>query len=674
MADKVYFKKPGKTGDGKATESKRGGKRLRFDSHDDSERMITGIGEGNSFVNARRTQEEVVEQGEKAMPIQKKRRLPMEHEKAERFEADESSEATESDDKPITRSRSRQWRDDAEEASEPFEGDTESPFSEMNVPDNTQKPRSKLQTGTGNKPQSRLQHSNPGKGKLQEDASGKKHSSALAPDAAKADKGTAAANKPVSKDPHSGSLIHRTVSVSSKALHESAQTLLDGDDDENVGLESTSAAEKAVSSAARKLDNSLYARKLSYGSDEPMEFSEMSTSNRQSKRHQKENAKKNLVRRYNRQRVHREEERGVLNRIRLFFSKNKPDEAAKKGLAKIGITVGAFALLLIFLLSSLSSCSVMFEGGGTMTAMACFTAAEEDLLGIEEDYTAMEQALAARIANIEHEYPGYANYVYELDHIGHDPYALCAFMTVQHEAFLRRDRAVQDSLKALFNSQYFLETSTSEGAQTITHEDGTVETVTSRTLTVKLHNSTIGLAVMAQGLKGDDLTRYQLLLKTKGLHPDLFRNYAGSGGLADMEYDPLAEPLTAEQYRALMKEAEKYKGYPYVLGGSSPSSSFDCSGLVSWVINHSIGSFKRQRANEIRVNICTYIPLSDAQPGDLIFFQGTYDTPGASHVAIYCGNDTIFHAGNPIGYAKISNYLKKHYLCCGRIKKEYLND
>ena len=188
---------------------------------------------------------------------------------------------------------------------------------------------------------------------------------------------------------------------------------------------------------------------------------------------------------------------------------------------------------------------------------------------------------------------------------------------------------------------------------------------------VKLRNKGLNSVISNSGLSEDDMERYRILLQTRGNRPDIFGNdiYATPGG-EYTDYDIPGEALTDTRFANMIREAEKYLGYPYVWGGSSPSTSFDCSGFVSYVINHcgngwSVG---RLTANGL-MGVCDIIPKSSAKPGDLIFFQGTYDTSGASHVGIYVGNGMMIHCGNPISYASIeSNYWQQHFYCFGRIR------
>ena len=268
--------------------------------------------------------------------------------------------------------------------------------------------------------------------------------------------------------------------------------------------------------------------------------------------------------------------------------------------------------------------------------------------------------------------------VYDLDEINHNPYELAAYLTVKFEDYTRDE--VQATLQWLFEQQYELTRTEVVEIRTRTTSSTDPETGETTTeeedyeyyiLNVKLRNKGLNSVISNSGLSEDDMERYRILLQTRGNRPDIFGNdiYATPGG-EYTDYDIPGEALTDTRFANMIREAEKYLGYPYVWGGSSPSTSFDCSGFVSYVINHcgngwSVG---RLTANGL-MGVCDIIPKSSAKPGDLIFFQGTYDTSGASHVGIYVGNGMMIHCGNPISYASIeSNYWQQHFYCFGRIR------
>ena len=347
-------------------------------------------------------------------------------------------------------------------------------------------------------------------------------------------------------------------------------------------------------------------------------------------------------------------------------------------------------LMVLVISGMVSSCSMMMNSMGNTILGTSFTAEDADLQGTDADYEALETALRNRIDNIESEYPGYDEYRYNLAEIGHNPYELAALLTVEFENYTRSQ--VQAELQRIFGEQYELtleeeveirtRTETRTGTSSYTdpetgetyEEDYEYEVEVEYEyyiLNVTLTNTGIGVVARGSGLTDDQLERYDVLMETRGNRDDLFGdvNFAVPGS-EYLDYDIPGEALTDEKFRRMITEAEKYLGYPYVWGGSSPSTSFDCSGFVSWVINHSGNGWNvgRSTANGL-MGYCDIIRKSEARPGDLIFFQGTYNTSGASHVGIYVGNGMMIHCGNPISYASIeTSYWQQHYYCMGRIR------
>ena len=355
------------------------------------------------------------------------------------------------------------------------------------------------------------------------------------------------------------------------------------------------------------------------------------------------------------------------------------------------IGIAAVGLLVLVIAGSVSSCSVLINGGGNVVLGASYTAEDEDLKGVETDYTKLEDKLRKKIDRIETDHPGYDEYRYNLAEIGHNPYELASLLTVEFENYTRSQ--VQARLQSIFEAQYELklvekveirtrkETRVGYSYNPIT---GTGHTYTYQVtvqyeykiLNVTLLNRGVDYVARNSGLTDDQLQRYEVTLECRGNRDDLFAGIAfatpdGAGSSGEyQDYDIPGEALTDEKFRKMITEAEKYLGYPYVWGGSSPSTSFDCSGFVSWVINHCGNGWNvgRQTANGL-MGKCDIIPKSEAKPGDLIFFQKTYNTSGASHVGIYVGNGMMIHCGNPISYASIeTSYWRQHYYCMGRIR------
>lgn len=355
------------------------------------------------------------------------------------------------------------------------------------------------------------------------------------------------------------------------------------------------------------------------------------------------------------------------------------------------IGIAAVGLLVLVIAGWVSSCSVLINGGGNVVLGTSYTAEDEDLKGVETDYTKLEDKLRKQIDRIETDHPGYDEYRYNLAEIGHNPYELASLLTVEFENYTRSQ--VQARLQSIFEAQYELKLE--EKVEIRTRKEtrvgyrynpitGTGHTYTYQVtvqyeykiLNVTLLNRGVDYVARNSGLTDDQLQRYEVTLECRGNRDDLFAGIAfatpdGAGSSGEyQDYDIPGEALTDEKFRKMITEAEKYLGYPYVWGGSSPSTSFDCSGFVSWVINHCGNGWNvgRQTANGL-MGKCDIIPKSEAKPGDLIFFQKTYNTSGASHVGIYVGNGMMIHCGNPISYASIeTSYWRQHYYCMGRIR------
>ena len=339
----------------------------------------------------------------------------------------------------------------------------------------------------------------------------------------------------------------------------------------------------------------------------------------------------------------------------------------------------AILLMLAFLLNGLSSCSVMMDGVGSGIAASTYPSQDADMLGAEAQYCEMEAELQRYLDTYESTHD-YDEYHFDLDTIEHDPYVLISIITALHQGEWTLDE-VQGTLQMLFDRQYILtedvvvETRYRTETDTWTDADGNTHTDTYQVpydyyiCTVTLENfnlSHVPVYIMSE----EQLGMYATYMATLGNRPDLF---PGSGYIGKYvegsytDYDIPPEALDDEVFAAIIKEAEKYLGYPYVWGGSSPSTSFDCSGFVSWVINHSGWDVGRLGAQGL-CNICTPVSSVNVKPGDLVFFTGTYDTPGVSHVGIYVGNNMMIHCGDPISYANLnSNYWQSHFYRYGRL-------
>ena len=347
---------------------------------------------------------------------------------------------------------------------------------------------------------------------------------------------------------------------------------------------------------------------------------------------------------------------------------------------RLGFAIAAAILLMLaFLLNGLSSCSVIMDGVGSGIAASTYPSQDADMLGAEAQYCAMEAELQRYLDTYESTHD-YDEYHFDLDTIEHDPYVLISMITALHQGEWTLDE-VQGTLQMLFDRQYILtedvvvETRYRTETDTWTDADGNTHTDTYQVpydyyiCTVTLENfnlSHVPVYIMSE----EQLGMYATYMATLGNRPDLF---PGSGYIGKYvegsytDYDIPPEALDDEVFAAIIKEAEKYLGYPYVWGGSSPSTSFDCSGFVSWVINHSGWDVGRLGAQGL-CNICTPVSSANVKPGDLVFFTGTYDTPGVSHVGIYVGNNMMIHCGDPISYANLnSNYWQSHFYRYGRL-------
>ena len=351
------------------------------------------------------------------------------------------------------------------------------------------------------------------------------------------------------------------------------------------------------------------------------------------------------------------------------------------------VVIGALVLLVIMVFSSLSSCSVMMEGAMGSILGTSYTSEDPDILQTESNYTALESGLRNELANIENTYSGYDEYRYDVDNIGHNPNELISHLTAKFDAFTPEQ--VQTELEAIFEKQYSLttraETEIRYRTETRTGTTTSTDPVTGETTTeeytyevevpyeyhilyVTLRNKGFGTAAV-EGLTEEQKERYAATLSMKGNKPYLFGNDIYANESAGEDYDIPGEALADPDFAALITEAEKYLGFPYVWGGSSPSTSFDCSGFVCYVFSNSgVHNLPRTTAQGI-YNQCAHIAPSEAKPGDIIFFTGTYDSPGpVSHVGIYVGNNMMIHCGSPIQYVRTdSSYWTQHFYAFGRL-------
>lgn len=343
---------------------------------------------------------------------------------------------------------------------------------------------------------------------------------------------------------------------------------------------------------------------------------------------------------------------------------------------KGALLIGGVGLMLLFLMGGLQSCTAMFGSAGTGLAATSYLSEDSDMLGAEAAYAGMEADLQYELDHYETLHPGYDEYRFELDEIGHDPYVLTSILSALHNGVFTLEE-VQGDLAMLFEQQYTLteRVEVEIRYRTVTHTDSDgneyEEEVPYRysICYVTLKNADLShLPVYLMIEK--QLSLYAAYMQTLGNRQDLFPSgsYPNASTIKKPTYYEIPpEALKDEAFAAMIAEADKYVGYPYVWGGSSPSTSFDCSGFISWVLNHSGWSVGRQTAQGL-YNLCTPVTAEQAKPGDLVFFVGTYDTPGVSHVGLYVGNSVMLHCGDPISYTNLnSSYWQIHLFCYGRL-------
>ena len=468
-------------------------------------------------------------------------------------------------------------------------------------------------------------------------------------------------------------------------------------EDDNVGVEAAHKVEQAVESGGRLVQSAHRAHQLkpyraAIRAERKLERANLDalqkkaeidspTSNPVSKWQQKQAIKKQYAAAKHNQAVQTTAKAAENTAKAAKKAAEKAEKAGKyvwehrRGFA----IAAAILLMLAFLLNGLSSCSVIMDGVGSGIAASTYPSQDADMLGAEAQYCEMEAELQRYLDTYESTHD-YDEYHFDLDAIEHDPYVLISMITALHQGEWTLDE-VQGTLQMLFDRQYILtedvvvETRYRTETDTWTDADGNTHTDTYQVpydyyiCTVTLENfnlSHVPVYIMSE----EQLGMYATYMATLGNRPDLF---PGSGYIGKYvegsytDYDIPPEALDDEVFAAIIKEAEKYLGYPYVWGGSSPSTSFDCSGFVSWVINHSGWDVGRLGAQGL-CNICTPVSSANVKPGDLVFFTGTYDTPGVSHVGIYVGNNMMIHCGDPISYANLnSNYWQSHFYRYGRL-------
>ena len=336
------------------------------------------------------------------------------------------------------------------------------------------------------------------------------------------------------------------------------------------------------------------------------------------------------------------------------------------------IGIGACVALLF---GGVSSCSMMAGSGVGGVFTSSYLSDDTDMLAAEAAYCELEQELQYELDHYEALHPGYDEYRFNLDEIEHDPYVLISILTAFHEGVFTINE-VQEELQMLFEKQYILtqtvEVEVRYRTETRTDSEGNdydVEVPYNYYICkVKLENfdlSHVPVYIMDE----ETLSLYAVYMATLGNREDLFpgSGYVDKYTKPPTTYDIPPSALEDETFAALITEAEKYIGYPYVWGGSNPNTSFDCSGFVSWALTQSGVCNTGRLGAQGLYNISTPVSSANARPGDLIFFVGTYDTPGVSHVGIYVGGGKMLHCGDPIQYADINtSYWQSHFYAFGR--------
>ena len=484
-------------------------------------------------------------------------------------------------------------------------------------------------------------------------------------------------------------------------------------EDDNAGVDAIAYGIEATEVVTTKVKDAHYSRKMHKRREEdkrnnPSKYGDpkgakAEGSNETSRQLQKSRMKKE-IQRHAQQKQAKETANGA-NKVSKKFTDKAEDMIGR--LAEWvtefleehpGLLLGLLLILIIVVLLAgmLSSCGAIAGGVQNVTVATSFTANDDVIRAVEADYVDLESDLQTTIDNIERDYPGYDEYNYTLAEISHNPFELAALLTVLYEDYTESE--VQAMLQTIFNHQYTLDIESVTEIRTRTEtrtgytwvSTGVVNGVETGywdsyeyeveveyeyyILNTTLTNNGVAAAIPHLNLTADQLQRYALLLETLGNKPDVFGDnpYARPG--VSEEYQDYAIPgeyMTDQQFARMVHEAEKYLGYPYVWGGSSPSTSFDCSGFVSYVINHCGNgwNYGRLTANGWK-NATARVHSNDVQPGDLIFFQGTYNTSGASHVGIVVDpvNKIMIHCGNPIQYASYdTTYWRAHAYCYGRL-------
>lgn len=491
----------------------------------------------------------------------------------------------------------------------------------------------------------------------------------------------------VDKPAPASKLTHTVNAAPLNAVSVQAHRKIQEAEQENVGVESAHRLEETAEGGARLAAHSARARKLKpYREAEKARMkSGRANVNAIYQKHIRENPdlSSNPVSRWRQKRAIRKQyAASVRSGEGVAATMENAMKAAKRAAVKSKATggflrrhkKGAALALALFLavsvfLNGLSSCTALVEGVLSGLGGSTYPSADGDMLGAEAAYAGMEAELKNELGNYAALHPGHDEYQFDLDEIGHDPYVLISLLTACHRGtWTLAD--VGETLEMLFERQYTL-TETVARETRYDENDQPYEYTICKVELTNFNLSHLPVYVLDE----DGMHLYAVYMATLGNRPDLFpvSEYPNASTKEDyLDYDVPPEALEDEVFAAMLAEAEKYLGFPYVWGGANPSTSFDCSGFVSWVINHSGWNYGRLGVMGLE-NVCTPVSKTNAKPGDLVFFIGTYDAPypdRPSHVGIYVGNGMMIHCGSPISYANINTpYWQNHYYGFGRLRE-----
>ena len=505
-------------------------------------------------------------------------------------------------------------------------------------------------------------------------------------------------------------LTHATAAAPINTALATAHREVRQSEDENVGTESAHKVEEVAEGGVRMVDSAYRCHKLkpyreAAQAEAAADKANLHALNKQAKKQNPEFSS-NPYSRWQQKRAIKKEYmaakagKSTSNTIKASETTAKAAKKAAKETKKTSefiakhkkgaLIVAGIGLLMVFMLNVFSSCSILVQSGMSAFGATTYPVEDSDMMAAEAQYCALEADLQDYLDNYESTHD-YDEYHYDLDDIEHDPYVLISAITALHGGEWTIDE-VGGTIQMLFEKQYILtetvetetryRTETRTGTTTYTDPD-TGETVTEEyeyevqvpytyyICTVELENFNLS-HVPVYIMSHDQLSMYATYMSTLGNRPDLFPSSSYVDAYYNTEYEVYEIPpeaLADPQFAAMIEEAEKYLGYPYVWGGSSPSTSFDCSGFVSYVLNNcGVGWDVGRLGASGLLGICTRVSSANVQPGDLIFFEGTYDTTGASHVGIYVGNNMMIHCGDPIQYARIdTSYWQSHFLAFGRL-------